>query len=98
VAAERRKQIEGAITALGSLKGAVASEQSRILDEVRSMLSTSSDSKTSRTYAPIFTAMWSARCSQYARSRCRHGARSSGRCSSNVLRTARPRRSCVAGG
>jgi transposase len=38
VAAERRKQIEGAITALGSLKGAVASEQSRILDEVVALL------------------------------------------------------------
>jgi transposase len=38
VAAERRKQIEGAITALGSLKGEVASEQSRILDEVVALL------------------------------------------------------------
>jgi hypothetical protein len=38
VAAERRKQIEGAIVALGSLKGAVASEQSRILDEVVALL------------------------------------------------------------
>lgn len=36
--AERRKQIEGAIAALGSLKGAVASEQSRILDEVVALL------------------------------------------------------------
>jgi len=38
VAAERRKQIEGAIAALGSLKGAVASDQSRILDEVVALL------------------------------------------------------------
>lgn len=38
MAAERRKQIEGAIAALGSLKGAVASEQSRILDEVVALL------------------------------------------------------------
>jgi transposase len=40
VAAERRKQIEAAIAALGSLKdaGAVASEQSRILDEVAALL------------------------------------------------------------
>jgi transposase len=38
VAAERRKQIEGAIAALGSLKGAVANEQSRILDEVVALL------------------------------------------------------------
>jgi hypothetical protein len=39
VAAERRKQIEGAIAALGSLKGAVPSEQSRIVDEVVALLS-----------------------------------------------------------
>ena len=38
MAVERRKQIEGAIAALGSLKGAVASEQSRILDEVVALL------------------------------------------------------------
>jgi transposase len=38
VAAERRKQIEGAIAALGSLKGAVPGEQSRILDEVVALL------------------------------------------------------------
>jgi len=38
VAAERRKQIEGAITALASLKGAVASEQARIVDEVVALL------------------------------------------------------------
>lgn len=38
MAAERRKQIEDAITALGSLKGAVAGEQSRILDEVVALL------------------------------------------------------------
>ena len=36
--ADRRKQIEGAITALGSLRSAVASEQSRILDEVVALL------------------------------------------------------------
>jgi transposase len=35
---ERRKQIEGAIAALGSLKGAVPGEQSRILDEVVALL------------------------------------------------------------
>jgi hypothetical protein len=38
VAAERRKQIEGAIAALGSLKGAVPGAQSRILDEVVALL------------------------------------------------------------
>jgi transposase len=38
VAAERRKQIEGAIAALSSLKGAAASEQSRIVDEVVALL------------------------------------------------------------
>jgi len=38
VAADRRKQIEGAIAALGSLRSAVASEQSRILDEVVALL------------------------------------------------------------
>ena len=38
MAAERRKQIEGAIAALGSLKGAVPGEQSRILDEVVALL------------------------------------------------------------
>lgn len=38
MAAERRKQIEGAITALASLKGAVASEQARIVDEVVALL------------------------------------------------------------
>ena len=38
MAAERRKQIEGAIAALGSLKGTVASEQSRVLDEVVALL------------------------------------------------------------
>ncbi|MGH8749888.1 MAG: IS66 family transposase [Burkholderiales bacterium] len=38
MAADRRKQIEGAIAALGSLRGAVASEQSRILDEVVALL------------------------------------------------------------
>ena len=38
MAAERRKQIEGAIAALGSLKGAVPGAQSRILDEVVALL------------------------------------------------------------
>jgi transposase len=38
VATDRRKQIEDAIAALGSLRGAVASEQSRILDEVVALL------------------------------------------------------------
>jgi hypothetical protein len=38
VATERRMQIEGAIAVPGSLKGAVASEQSRILDEVVALL------------------------------------------------------------
>jgi hypothetical protein len=38
VAAERRKQIEGAIAALASLKSAVPGEQSRILDEVVALL------------------------------------------------------------
>lgn len=38
MAAERRKQIEGAIAALGTLKGAVPGEQSRILDEVVALL------------------------------------------------------------
>ena len=38
MAADRRKQIEGAIAALGSLRSAVPSEQSRILDEVAALL------------------------------------------------------------
>jgi transposase len=38
VATERRKQIESAISALSSLRGAVASEQSRILDGVVALL------------------------------------------------------------